>query len=283
LDSAGTRTWPALDVHLPHCSPELKDLVLADLDDFQPFALQDLEESESLRAFFDTPAARNSAWHGLQAAFSGRLLITPVDVADENWAARSQADLQPIQIGRLIIAPPWAVPSSAALQPTTVLIEPSMAFGTGHHASTRLAVKALQSLDLQPTPVLDLGTGSAVLAICAVRLGAPSAVGLDTDPDALAAARRNLDLNGVQDRIQLVEADFRSRSSSAPVVLANLTGALLDRFAETISACLEPTGFLVASGFTTDEGTVVPSLQRHLELVSAEAEDDWICATLRRR
>lgn len=257
--------------------------MLADLDDFRPSAMEDSEANGMLRAFFNTGPDRDEAARALHASFSGRLFVQSVDVPDEDWAARSQAELRAIRVGRLIVAPPWDLPSGP-LGPAdivTVVIQPSMGFGTGHHASTRLSLLALQSLSLEGKSVLDLGTGSGVLAIAAVRLGASRALGIDSDPDALTSAAENVELNQVGDRVELREAAVPT-SGDAPVVLANLTGALLERFADEIAGVVEPGGYLIASGFTNAETSVLPALKKRLSLVRVEQETEWVCGMFRR-
>src|SRR5262249_29835560 len=153
------------------------------------------EHDAGLRAFFTTELARDEAAHALGARFQA----TPIDVDDEDWARRSQAGLAPVTVGRITIhgSPLTTNPESPIPNPDAIalLIPPSMAFGTGHHATTRLCLAALQEVDLRRRTVLDVGTGSGVLAIAAVRLGAARAIGIDSDPDAIDAARENRRLN----------------------------------------------------------------------------------------
>src|SRR5436190_9317434 len=190
------KSWPALDIYVPGCDPQLQELVLAELDDFQPTAIQEPEPEQTpkVRAFFASAAARVAAAQALGVAFGAHLFVESVDVDDEDWAARSQAQLRAVTVGRLIVAPPWDVPerrqgtgqgAESKRQGTAndgvIVILPSMGFGTGHHATTRLTLLALQSLDLKGRTVLDIGCGSGVLAIGAVTLGARSALGIDID------------------------------------------------------------------------------------------------------
>ena len=227
------KAWPALDIHVPGCDPQLQELVLAELDDFQPTAIQEADESSPLRAFFTDAESRDAAARALAASFGSHLFVAAIDVEDEDWAARSQAQLRAITIGRLVIAPPWddGTYQNWGQTPFLVVIQPSMGFGTGHHATTRLMLKALQELPLDDRTVLDIGCGSGVLAIAAVELGARSAVGIDIDPDALANAAENVDAQRRRRICALRGRDFREIASPADVVMANLTGGLLERSA----------------------------------------------------
>ena len=222
------KAWPALDIHVPSCDPQLAELVLAELDDFQPTAIQEPDETSRLRAFFTSTESRDAAARALAASFGTHLFVETLSVEDEDWAARSQAQLRAITVGRIVIAPPWDVGSDPLF---TIIVKPSMGFGTGHHATTRLMLRAVQQLQIANQTVLDIGCGSGVLAIAAIKLGARSAVGIDIDPDALANAMENAALNEIGDRVRFEESDFRTMSARADVVMANLTGALLERSA----------------------------------------------------
>ena len=276
------RAWPALDIHVPGCDPQLQELVLAELDDFRPTAIQEPVETQKLRAFFTTPQSRLAAAGALAAAFGHHLYVEFVDVEDEDWATRSQATLQAITIGGLIIAPPWDLPGRGSDPRPVVVIRPSTGFGTGHHATTRLMLRALQQLAVEGRDVLDVGCGSGVLAIAAVRLGARSAVGIDTDPDAVASANENVALNCVEGQVRFREGDVEEISSPSPIVLANLTGALLETSAPKLADLIEPGGFLVVSGFLEDERRVIPALAERLIIQAIDQEDEWMCAVFRR-
>lgn len=287
------RAWPALDICVPGRDPQLEDLVLAELDDFQPTAIQERGERQVLRAFFSSAGVRDQAARALSAAFGSHLSIESISIDDEDWAARSQAALRAVTVGRLVIAPPWDpishelralsgedVTRSSKLaprnaDPLVVVIQPSMGFGTGHHATTRLMLTALQNLDVRGRAVLDIGCGSGVLAIAAARLGARSALGIDNDSDALASAAENVWLNSAGDLVRLEAGDFRELSSPSAIVLANLTGTLLERHAPTLAALVEPGGHLVVSGFLETETAVIPALEKSLTLQTTDREDEW--------
>ena len=182
-------------------------------------------------------------------------------VVDDEWATAWQQAFPPLEIGeRLLIVPPWeARPDGTTGARVQVVIEPGRAFGTGHHGSTggclRLLEEALRSLATSPPRVLDIGTGSGILAIAAMKLGARAVLGLDVDPDAIAAAQLNAERNGCADRITL-EIDGPERLSDAEpfrLVLANLLThahlALLPHYGRLTAA----EGSLVLGGILSDE------------------------------
>ncbi|RPJ62220.1 MAG: methyltransferase domain-containing protein [Acidobacteria bacterium] len=280
------KRWPALDLSLPQNpggAPDgWQDILAAALDDLGPTAIQ--EQDDAWRVFFSSAGERDHARRALAAGASWLAAVSLVDVDDEDWARRSQESLRPVKIGRVVVTPPWAADGERDATVLEVVIQPSMGFGTGHHASTRLCTALLQELDLVGRSVLDVGTGSGVLALVALRLGAQSVEGIDNDADALAAATENVELNGLSGRISLHEADFRDLPSlSADIVTANLTGALLARSAVLLSAAVRPGGTLIVSGVTAEEeAAVVNAFQPHLRLASRLAEDGWVGLLFRR-
>ena len=266
-------TAPALDVHAdaPGAGISRPDLFQAALMDFDVAAV-DETEPDVWRVYFHSVAERDRARSELARDFP-ELRLDAVDVADEDWAARSQAELRAVRVGKVIVAPPWDVP-------LVITIKPSTGFGTGHHATTRLCLQALQDIDVRERTVLDLGTGSGVLAIAASRLGAATVTGVDDDADATQASWDNLAANpGAV--VTLMTGDFRTLElTPADVVLANLTGGLLVAAAKPLRQLVAARGRLVLSGFQTHEEDEVVrafaafSVERRLE------EEGWVCVTL---
>ena len=282
---------PALDIHLPPALASLRPRLDALLDDFDPFAVEETGQG-TRRVWFFSPGARDAAARAIQQAL-GRdgAQAVPRNLPDDGWAERSQAELAAIRVGGIVVAPPWDPPARDA--PALVVeIVPSTGFGTGHHASTRLCLTLMQRMhkDLAATPrVIDLGTGSGVLAIAAVRLGARAATGVERDPDALRNARENVERNRVAGAIDLLEADFTLPSpqttsiGAASVVTANLTGSLFAAQAPAVLQHVAPGGLLVASGFTDGEEAGVRAALRAAGAVVARAiEDHWVGLAFRR-
>jgi len=277
--------YPALDVHdADH------DRILAIVDDYSPTAVE--EHDNFLSVFFATPVARDAARDAV-ARLWPEVRLDCREVDDEDWARRSQENLQPVTVGRLTICPPWSVPD-APPQPLSLslIIRPSMAFGTAHHATTRLCLVGLQLLNLNDMYVLDIGTGSGVLAIAARKLGAEGAVGIDNDPDAIACARENLTLNPGIDRVRFATGNLASAIGAEPsalyvarglhglgpadVVIANLTGELIRRSASVLGNAFAPGGGLIVSGVLAEERHDVVEAFQGLDLVWEMEEDGWV-------
>ena len=258
------RSYPALDIE--DGDP---DLLAAALDDFSPTAIE--ERDDALRAFFASTDARDAA----RAALAGRFTVNALDVSDEDWARRSQDNLPPVTIGRITIL---SNPDSRPATPdVSIVITPSMGFGTGHHATTRLCLEALQRIGVEGKRVLDVGSGSGILTIAASLLGAAEAVGIDVDADAIHSARENLTLNAEVDRVRFDTVDLAAAPlPSADVVLANLTGALLVRQAASLRAAVEPGGVLIVSGLQHDERDSVVGALRPAVVVWEREEDSWV-------
>lgn len=279
--------YPALDV-----SGVDDELLIALVDDFSPTAVDQHDNIVTL--FFSDATDRDRAWREL-VRVRPDANVRARDVDDEDWARRSQENLTPISVGRITVTPPWLTstlhpptsnlpPSLAHVsgelrrgRPLVIVIAPSMGFGTGHHATTRLCLAALQTLNLAGGLALDVGTGSGVLAIAARLLGAREAMGIDYDPDAIQSARENLTRNPFVDRVRFEIADLRSALLlPANVVTANLTGALLMRSAPILLGALEPAGTLVVSGLQASERHELVKAFAPARVLWEAEEDGWV-------
>jgi len=284
-----TRPVPALDLRFPP-APALADRLSVALHDLGPVAVHELgpDQAPLWRVYFPSQPDRDEAGRRLAARFGDEgLVVSQVSVPDEDWARRSQADLRHVRIGRLVVAPPWDVPLETAPDHVVIVITPSMGFGTGHHETTRLCLAHLQRRDCGGRRVIDCGTGSGVLAIAAAKLGAADVWAFDDDPDAVACARENVSLNFPAPGLSAVHVSLAGLEEPRPVadlVLANLTGAALVRFAATLLAQTAPRGHLILSGFLAHEARGVLEAFEHdaapHEAVSAEGE--WRAVLLRR-
>jgi ribosomal protein L11 methyltransferase len=251
------------------------DLILAIVDDYAPTAIDEDEYGATMRVFFTAAASRDAAHAALAAA---GVAVERIEVDDEDWARRSQENLAPITVGRITVYPSSHQQPVPSLQPpVAIVILPSMGFGTGHHATTRLCLAALQTIDLSHALVLDVGTGSGVLAIAASRLGAARAAGIDSDPDAVRSARESLALNPDARDVELDVINLMTAPlPRADVVTANLTGALLVRAAGRLVESVRPGGTLIVSGLLTEERETVRAAFNPMDLVWESEEDGWV-------
>lgn len=268
------KDYPALVVRPRGAAADFGDLLAATLDDFDVIALEEIEDGSAMRAFFTSAERRDAAAIAVGTAFPD-VSAEATDVSDEDWAARSQAALEAVRVGGLTVAPPWDLPDDGS---ATVVILPSMGFGTGHHATTRLCLQALQDVQPAGKSVLDVGTGSGVLALAAAKLGARRVLGFDNDPDAIFNALENRELNRL-------DVEFRCEGIEGPgeevfaIVLANLTGAVLIRNAAALSAFAAHGGQLILSGLREEEE---PDVARAFdrEPKARAVEDGWVCLTI---
>jgi ribosomal protein L11 methyltransferase len=222
-------------------------------------------------------------WHlqafGLRPV--GPLRVREVDEAD--WADAWKEHYVPQRIGRLVVVPSWLPDEPIGPDEVPIILDPGMAFGTGLHPTTRGCLALLQGLAPMPSRVLDVGIGSGILAIAALRLGATSVHGVDTDPLAVDAARTNAERNGLGDR---VTADAGTLPAAPverfPLVLANLVAAILVDLAPRLAAHLAPGGVLVASGIIAPRADEVIGAMEGVGLaVQARRDDDeWVSLRL---
>lgn len=198
--------------------------------------------------------------------------------ADPHTWSDSHAAVKAHRLGRLTVAPPWLV---GILDPsTTVVIDPAMAFGTGEHATTRGVIRLMQTIPLTGSVVVDLGAGSAILAIAAVKLGASRAVAIEMDPDAAGNALENIHSNGVGDRVHFIEGDaFAILPLIAPVdaILANILSSVLVDLLPVMRDSLTPAGRAILSGMLREErAAMLNEIERGGWQVDREdAEDEW--------
>jgi len=278
------KDYPAIDVRT-----DAPDLLLAIVDDFAPTAVEDIDSAGTVRIFFATARDRDTA----RRALDGRYAVTPVDVSDEDWARRSQENLTPVTVGRITLFPnPDARPNreSRTPNPLFLVIQPSMGFGTGHHATTRLCLAALQTIESAGRAVLDAGTGSGVLAMAAARLGAARAIGIDYDADAIQSANENLALNPAVHGVSFELADLANAKSTAgpstpagfDVVTANLTGALLVKSAARLLDVVGSDGLLILSGVQAHERDDVAAAFAPAMIVGELEEDGWVALTMKK-
>jgi ribosomal protein L11 methyltransferase len=210
----------------------------------------------------------------------GEVTTRLVDEAD--WAEEWKRHFPVLRVGRrLVIRPTWRR-HRAAGDEVVLALDPGMAFGTGLHPTTRLCLAALEQLadrgGAAGRRILDVGCGSGILAIAGVRLGAISALGVDTDPLAIEATTANARRNRLARRIRAREGSLPTGEGPFEIILANLIASLLVRLAGDLRAELAPGGTLLASGIFVDrEAEVREALgTASLRVTDRLGEGDWV-------
>ena len=262
----------------------------------------------TLTALFDADANRDALLHALEALAPDVDLASAIfnDVADQDWVRAWMDDYPPLRFGASLWIVPWNAETPAdalALgdEATIVRLDPGLAFGSGTHATTALCLEWLESLDLVGKSVLDVGCGSGILAIAALKLGAKNAVGIDNDPQALVASRDNAERNGVGKGVRVKFRPERDTHESAhaeceihsdpfsvfmpddapddqyDIVVANILASALDQLADSIAARVKPCGLLALSGIL--DGQQDELLTRYapwFESLRVTRREDWL-------
>ena len=224
-------------------------------------------------------ATERALWHlqafGLRPV--GQLQVAQVNAAD--WTDAWKAHYATQRIGRVVVIPSW-LDEAPRDGEVAIRMDPGMAFGTGLHPTTRGCLELLQAHGPMPPRVLDVGCGSGILAIAALRLGAEQADGCDTDPLAVQATLANAAANELAGRIHAWEGTLPEVPADKPyqLVLANLVAAVLMQLAEPLAAHTAPGGTLLASGIIEGRATEVRDALRDAGVaIAAERHDgEWV-------
>lgn len=209
-------------------------------------------------------------------------------IEEEDWERSWQKHFRPRRLtGRFIVRPPWEEYAPSGLE-VVLTIFPGMAFGTGRHPSTWLCLHALEDVaqawpPSPPRQVLDVGTGTGILGLAAGHLGA-KVLAIDVDPEALAAARENIRLNKLQDRVRADDVPLAAIREQFDLIFANLTAADLRSLAESLAGRLRLFGQLIISGFLLSDVSEIQKrfLDQGLLFDKVLHKDDWAALVLKR-
>jgi ribosomal protein L11 methyltransferase len=267
------------------CRPELAERVLADLLELAPGGVEEERGPDWVEYAIYGPPGEVPALPDLEAAAGDGLVEISSTEIPEDWADRWRDFHRPVVIGeRLVVRPSWETGQSLDAE-VDVVIDPGQAFGTGAHATTSLCLELLLELaDAGEArgPLVDLGTGSGVLAIAAAKLGWSPVSGYDSEPAAIEAAIANARANGVE--IEFERRNLREQPApAAPTVVANLTAPLLREVAERF---VEVPRTLICSGLLAAEADdIAGALEaRGLGVAERRGRGDWtalLCRSVR--
>lgn len=296
-----------------HCSPDAADMVsdflvelsgtgvCTDNRQVDTFSVDDLDSPATtvITAYF--PADDSLVAHvdnvtaylrNLAIAHPSWSLPAPTvtEIRDEEWAHAWKVHFKPFRVGtRLLVKPTWEEFSPSA-DDLVLEIDPGMAFGTGSHETTKLCLETIEGICQQtnafapltypaPASCLDVGTGSGILGIGAVKLGIGQAVGIDIDPEAITVAAENAELNGVAALFAVSTTPLREISGCFDVVVANILAEELVKMAPLLAERTAPGGFLILSGILTEREPLVIAgfAPLGLSLLPPSREGEWSC------
>lgn len=244
--------------------------------------LNSIPKAPSVKAYFPVDDRLGETVDAFKKEFRQRMGIEPRielrQLDEDDWAHGWKAYYKPEKIGRVVVKPSWEeyTPQS---EEVIIALDPGMAFGTGAHPTTRMCIRLLQELIDHPLEMLDVGTGSGILAITGAKLGAVNVVASDVDPVAVAVARENVALNNLSDQVQVVKGDLLTGHSSHKygLVVANIIADIIIKLIPELKNVLQTTGRFMAAGIIENRlGEIEQSLSGHgFEIVQVVAEKEW--------
>ena len=206
-------------------------------------------------------------------------------VAEKDWEEAWKKRLKILRLGeRIVIQPSW-LDYRAGPEDIVIRLDPGMAFGTGLHPTTQICLRVLEDFVRPRMEVLDLGTGSGILAIAAAKLGAAKVLAVDNDRQAVGVARSNVIDNGVRDQVQVREGSLADVSGYYDLVVVNiLARVIVELIGEGLAERLRPEAVLITAGITIDGASEVAVAFEGggLELIDQQQQDDWVSLLARR-
>jgi ribosomal protein L11 methyltransferase len=217
-------------------------------------------------------------------------------VDEDDWATAWKQYFKPVRVSeRLTIKPTWEEYTPESPDEKIIELDPGMAFGTGTHPTTSLCLRTLETVIQGGEEVIDVGTGSGILAIGAIKLGAKHVLALDLDPVAVISARENVELNGLEQQITVKESDLLSVLGSqdpalgvqlpVKVVVANILAEIILLFVDDVYNALESGGTYIVSGIWKNKEQVVHDalVASGFEVSAIHREEDWLAFEARKR
>lgn len=239
------------------------------------------EGKVTLVASFATRADAEAAVAELDEAFAPRV----EEIVGDAWRDAWKEHYRPFSLTpRVTVRPPWEPYEKQRPDEIVLELEPGRAFGTGLHATTSLVARTLdrEAARLAGATVLDVGTGSGILALVAIALGAGRVVAIDNDADVVGVVRENAERNGMEGRVEASDTDVAAIAATFPVVLANIEARVLIPLAPSIEARVAKGGLLVLSGILVGQEDDVRAAYPELTLRGTEREGEWVSLSLER-
>jgi ribosomal protein L11 methyltransferase len=281
-------TYREITIKLPEIAKEAVTHRLMELG-----CLGTIERAADIIAYFDGPADTgliDKEIASVQSALRQSGLDVPIAIKHavipgEDWNRTWKAGFKPIDVGeRFTILPPWEEKKSGRIN---LVIDPGMAFGTGHHETTRSCLVLMEKLSRSVSPearFLDLGTGTGLLAIAAWHLSYKRVVAVDIDPLAIEATRRNIALNETDIDIEVIEGDIARIDMTFDLIAANLISGVLINLAPALASRLHPRGIAILAGILKGQEDEVIAAMESAGLAFREKLIDgkWVSVVVER-
>ena len=254
------------------------------VDVSQPFLIRTFIPQETFDAA-SLDAIRIGIWHLGRMRGTGELTVETRN--EEDWANAWKAHYKPVRVGTRVVArPPWQAYDPEG-DDVVVLLDPGMAFGTGTHPTTQIALRLLETLDVAGRTVFDVGTGSGIIAIAAAKLGAGKVDGVDIDAVSVRQAQTNIDLNASRPTVTIWQSAMEPTEEpllTYDIVVANIIARVLVEISDQIVASVGAAGTLVLSGIIDSKEESVIEHYRALgfEQIERQQIEDWIGHVWRR-
>lgn len=267
-------------------NPDLHEFFIAELIDLDFYGFEQFDDK--LVAYIEKRRFNDSNREYLEqliAAYSGNSFMEFEDIPKQNWNETWEQTIQPQRIGTFLVKPTWSneIPGDDEL---LLEIDPKMSFGTGYHATTRLMLQQIQKIDIEGKTVLDAGTGTGILAIAAIKLGAKKAVAFDIDSWSRDNARENTLLNNVDHSVEIRFGDIETidEHEDFNLILANINrNVLLDMIPSLVNHTKDGGLICLCGLLHTDEDAMRDKLSElPVEVTDIEQEEEWILIQVRK-
>lgn len=212
----------------------------------------------------------------------GSLEVSLCKIDSCDWENEWRKYYVPIELNNVVIVPAWLKYNGKT--PIKVYIEPGMAFGTGNHETTGMCIELLQDFDLNGKKVADIGCGSGILGVSALKLGANHCVFNDIDSQAIEATESNLKLNNISNGYTLIKGDLEMGEDKADVVIANITADILIRLCEILKDNVKTGGSVIISGIINARANdVITAFSKYFDLLKVNKKGEWQAMSLIKR
>jgi ribosomal protein L11 methyltransferase len=256
---------------------------------FSEELLRSIDTTAGVKAYFPVDDRLGEKLETLKGHIGAVLGLTPQmwlrQIREDDWAQAWKAYFKPEKIGKVVIKPSWEEyhPTETEL---IVELDPGMAFGTGNHPTTRLCIELMQELVTGPINMLDLGTGSGILAITGAKLGARMVTASDIDPVAVRSAQANVAANNVTKTVLVTEADLLQGQTGAvyDLVVANIIADIIVKLGPAVPAVLKADGVFLASGIIAERSDQVAQVLTDAGLIVERTvpRDGWVAIVARK-